>query len=84
MDPAETLRDALRKQQHTRRVYQEAKARPLPPDESPEQWSRHVEDLREAAEAAEAEMDRLRPAQSKADHPHDGEYQPPMGPDLSN
>ena len=84
MDPAETLRQALRKQEHTRREYQEAKNREQPPDESPEQWSRHVQDLREAAEVAEAEMDQLRPVQPNADRSPDEEYQPPMGPDLSN
>ena len=84
MDPAETLRQALRKQQHARREYQEAKSRNVAPGESPEQWAQRVQDLREAAETAEAEMDQLRPVQSKVDRPPDEAYQPPMGPDLSN
>jgi hypothetical protein len=84
VDQAETLRQALRKQQHARREYQEAKSKKVPPDESPEQWAQRVEDLREAAETAEAEMTQLRPVPSTVDHPTDEAYQPPMGPDLSN
>ena len=84
VDRAETLRQALRKQQHARREYQEAKSKELPPGESPEQWAQRVQDLREAAETAEAEMNELRPVQSKVVRPPDEGYQPPMGPDLSN
>jgi hypothetical protein len=84
MDRAETLRQALRKQQHARREFQEAKTKAVPPDESPEQWSKRIDDLRAAAEEAEAEMTRLRPEHPTPDATTESEYQPPIGPGLSN
>ena len=84
MDPAETLREARRKQDHTRRVYEDAKRKVLSPDESAQEWSQHLHELQEAAEAADAEMLRLRPERPRADDStHDG-YVPPMAPGASN
>jgi|HubBroStandDraft_3_1064219.scaffolds.fasta_scaffold1143660_2 hypothetical protein len=84
MDPAETLRQALRNQHYARMAFQEAKTKEVPAGESPEEWSKHVEDLRVAAEEADAEMKRLRPEEPLTDEPSDVTYQPPIGPGLSN
>ena len=84
MDPAETLRQALRNQHYTRRAFQEAKTREVPPGESPEEWSQRIEDLRVAAEQADAEMKRLRPEEPLPDHTSDVSYEPPIAPGLSN
>jgi hypothetical protein len=84
MDPAETLRQALRKQHYARRAFQEAKTREVPSGESPEEWSKQVDDLRVAAEEADAEMKRLRPEEPVSDDTSDVAYQPPIGPGLSN
>ncbi len=84
MDRAETLRQALRKQNHARREYEEVKDRELLPEETPEQWSTRVRDLRETAEAADAEMTRLRPNHPRTDGPSEQKYQPPMEPGFSN
>ncbi|MGH9919502.1 MAG: hypothetical protein ACRD6W_11635, partial [Nitrososphaerales archaeon] len=61
MDRAETVRAALRQQVSTRRRYEEAKVRELAPEESPEERTAELEELRVAAESADAEMARLRP-----------------------
>ena len=84
MDPAETLRQALRNQHYTHMAFQEAKTREMPPGESPQEWSKRIEDLRVAAEEADAEMKRLRPEEPLPDDTSDTEYQPPVGPGLSN
>jgi hypothetical protein len=82
MDPAETLRAALTRQHHARRNYDEAKNQEIP-EESPEERALRLEDLRAAAEAADAEMDRLRPAKPPTDDRQQEGISPPMGP-LSN
>jgi hypothetical protein len=84
MDPAETLRQALRTKHRAWRAYELARRSELPPGESTERWSEHVKELREAAEAADAEMLRLRPpVEAPTRQTHEG-YVPPLGPGLSN
>ena len=83
MDPAETLREVLRRQKYARRKYDDAKRREPSPEQTPEQWSEHVRELREAADAADQEMDRLRPKTAPTEMVDD-EYVPPMNPGMSN
>ncbi len=84
MDPAETMRAALRQQVSTRTRYDETKVRPLSPDESEEQRAAQLEELRIAAESADAEMARLRPEKRDGQGSERQTYTPPMSPDLSN
>jgi hypothetical protein len=84
MDPAETMRAALRQQVSARRRYDEARVRQLAPEETPEQRAAQVEELRVAAESADAEMARLRPEKPDAEGSGREAYTPPMSPDMSN
>jgi len=84
VDRAETLREALRKQEYTRRAFQQAKTKEIPPDRSPEQWAEQLEKLRRAADEAEAAMTRLRPERRDPADTSENEYQPPIPPALSN
>ncbi len=84
MDPAETMRAALRQQVSARRRYKEAKVRQLSPHESEEQRAAQLEELRLAADSADAEMARLRPEKPDADASEREAYTPPMSPELSN
>jgi uncharacterized membrane protein YccC len=83
MDPAETLREVLRKQKYVHRKYEDAKRREPSPEQSPEQWSEHLQELRDAVDAADQEMDRLRPKRPAPEATED-EYVPPMSPGMSN
>jgi hypothetical protein len=84
MDPAETLRQALRAKHRAWSAYELARRSELPPGESTEQWSEHVKELRASAEAADAEMLRLRPpTEARTQEGQEG-YVPPLGPELSN
>jgi hypothetical protein len=83
MDHAETLRQALRQQRYARRKYEDQKRRVPAPEQSSEQWSEHLEELRHAADEADDEMDRLRPKKPETDTSEDA-YVPPMNPGMSN
>jgi hypothetical protein len=84
MDPAETLRLARRVQIYTRKQYEEAKDKELSDDESSEHWSQHVKELQEAADAADAEMARLRPEGPQSDDDAGEGYAPPIASEWSN
>jgi hypothetical protein len=82
MDHAETLRQALIRQRRARGAYDEGRRAALA-EETPEHQADQLRILREASEAADAEMARLRPEPSHIDDPTRQGYDPPMGP-LSN
>ena len=78
------MRAALRQQFKAQKRYEEAKVRPLSPEETEEERTAQLEELRVAAESADAEMARLRPQKPAAEDPGRETYTPPMSPDLSN
>lgn len=84
MDRAEMLREALRKQEHAHRKLQAAKTEAAAPEETPEARSQRIQDLQEAAAQADTEMALLRPEPPATEDQSESEYQPPIGPALSN
>ena len=84
MDPAETMRAALRQQVSARKRYEEAKVQPLSAEESEEQRAAQLDELRAAAETADAEMARLRPQRPNPADSEGETYTPSLSPDLSN
>jgi tryptophan 2,3-dioxygenase len=84
MDRAETLRQALRKQEHAHRKLQAARTEASAPEESAELRSTRMQELQDAAAEADAEMARLRPEPVGPETGSESEYQPPIGPAFSN
>jgi hypothetical protein len=78
------MRAALRQQVSSRRRYEEARVRQLAPEETEEQRAAELEELRVAAESADAEMARLRPERPDPEGSGRDTYTPPMSPDMSN
>ena len=81
-DHAERLRDALRRQRHAQLEYERARRQPSAPEESGEDRTRRLDELRAKAEAATTEMDRLRPGEPTS--PDDAAVAPPLPPGVSN
>ena len=86
-DPAEALRDALRRRSRARRRYETAKREPPTPDESAEDRALRLEQLRAEADDADTAMRRLHPnAPDVPPAPGVGSpaTTPPLAPGTSN